>query len=104
MLRELLDNAMIYSPSGTSIEIRARRDGRTAEVQIVDRGVGISKNDLHRIFERFVRGSNASRYDPNGAGIGLFIARGIIERFGGKIFAESREGEGTTITIRLLLR
>jgi signal transduction histidine kinase len=104
VLRELLDNAMIYSPSGTSIEIRARRDGRTAEVQIVDRGVGISKNDLHRIFERFVRGSNASRYDPNGAGIGLFIARGIIERFGGKIFAESREGEGTTITIRLLLR
>lgn len=104
VLRELLDNAMIYSPKGGAITVRGRVHGRMAEVTVYDQGAGIPHVDLVRIFERFARGSNAGHYDPNGTGIGLFIAKGIVERFGGRISAESGEGKGATITFSLPLR
>ncbi|MDD5751645.1 MAG: HAMP domain-containing sensor histidine kinase [Candidatus Peribacteraceae bacterium] len=104
VLRELLDNAMIYSSKGGVITVRGRVHGGMAEVSIHDEGAGIPHGDLVRIFERFTRGSNAGHYDPNGTGIGLFIAKGIVERFGGRISAESGEGKGATITFSLPLR
>jgi signal transduction histidine kinase len=101
VLRELLDNAAIYSPEGGTIQIRAHRSDRHVEVSVEDRGVGIPPEDLPRIFERFCRGSNAGRYDPNGTGIGLYITKGIVERFGGRISVQSTEGKGTTVTFTL---
>lgn len=101
VLRELLDNAMIYSPKNGVIELKTSRTNHHVEVSVTDHGVGILREDISRIFERFSRGSNAGKFDPNGTGIGLYIARGIVERFGGRIAAESTEGKGTTMTFTL---
>lgn len=101
IVRELLDNAILYSPMGGTITVMARRHLASVELQVIDHGCGIPSQDLPRIFERFSRGSNAYTIDPNGTGIGLYIARGIIERFGGRIWAESIEGKGTTIAFVL---
>jgi len=103
VLRELLDNAMVYSPKDGVITVRVLRHNRSVEVSVQDRGAGIPREDLSRMFERFSRGSNAGKFDPNGTGVGLYIAKGIIERFGGKISMYSTEGEGTTITFTLPL-
>jgi signal transduction histidine kinase len=101
VLRELLDNAMVYSPKSGVIRIHVRSRNKHVEVQVADQGAGIPAEDLPRVFERFSRGSNAGKFDPNGTGVGLYIAKGIIERFGGKISLHSVEGEGTTITFTL---
>lgn len=101
VLRELLDNAMVYSPKEGVISIDVHRRNKHVEVQVTDQGAGIPPEDLPRMFERFSRASNAGKFDPNGTGVGLYIAKGIIERFGGKIGATSVEGEGTTITFSL---
>jgi len=101
VLRELLDNAMVYSPQNGVVSMRVHRHNKLVEVQVSDQGAGISSEDLPRVFERFSRGSNAGKYDPNGTGVGLYIAKGIIERFGGKIAVRSVEGKGTTITFSL---
>ncbi len=101
VLREILDNAMLYSPQNGVIRIQVRRHNRHVEVQVSDQGTGIPVADLPRIFERFSRGSNAGKYDPNGTGVGLYISKGIIERFGGKIAVDSAEGKGTMITFSL---
>lgn len=101
VLRELLDNAMVYSPQNGVIAVRAQRHNASVEVSVSDHGAGIPSEDHSRIFERFSRGSNAGKYDPNGTGVGLYIAKGIIERFDGKISMHSVEGKGTTITFTL---
>ena len=101
VIRELLDNAMIYSPKGGVIAISGHAHGKMAELAVQDHGTGIPHADLQRVFERFSRGSNAGHYDPNGTGIGLYIAKGIVERFGGRIAVESTEGKGTRIAFML---
>jgi len=101
VLRELLDNAMVYSPKNGVIAIRVQRHGKHVEVRVIDQGAGIPSHDLSRMFERFSRGSNAGKFDPNGTGVGLYITKGIIERFGGKIAVDSVEGKGATITFTL---
>ncbi|MDD4628439.1 MAG: HAMP domain-containing sensor histidine kinase [Candidatus Peribacteraceae bacterium] len=103
VIRELLDNAMTYSPNGGNITMNAERRGKVVEIRVIDQGCGISKEDLTRVFQRFARGTHAGEYDPNGTGIGLYIARGIIERFGGEIHIRSTEGKGATIVITLPL-
>lgn len=101
VLRELLDNAMTYSPRSGVITVEAHRHGKHVKVRVIDHGAGIPHGDLVRMFERFSRGSNAGRFDPNGTGVGLYIAKGIIERFGGRISVHSTEGEGATIAFTL---
>ncbi|MDD5623809.1 MAG: HAMP domain-containing sensor histidine kinase [Candidatus Peribacteraceae bacterium] len=104
VLREVLDNAITYSPTNGTIAVHGHRHLHHVEIRVVDSGSGIPKDDMSRIFHQFARGSNSSKYDPNGTGVGLYIARGIVERCGGSIHAESEEGRGTTITITLPLR
>jgi len=103
VMRELLDNAMTYSPNNGTITVGAAKQGKTVEVRVSDQGCGIAKEDLSRIFERFARGTHAGAFDPNGTGIGLYIARGIIKRFGGEIRVQSVEGKGATIVFTLPL-
>jgi len=103
VMRELLDNAMTYSPNGGVITVKAGKKAKVVEVRVSDQGCGITKEDQSRIFERFARGTHAGEFDPNGTGIGLYIARGIIERFGGKIHALGTEGKGATILFTLPL-
>ena len=93
----LIDNAIKYTPSGGKIEIRIRKIRRNVELRIEDTGMGIPKEDVDRIFDRFYR-SQKSR-ETAGTGLGLAIAAWIVEHHHGKIHVESLMGQGTTFII-----
>lgn len=102
-LGNLLDNAIKYSPDGPKISIKLRPAGfNKADIFVRDKGVGVARGDLKRIFKRFYRVPNESREAVKGTGLGLPIVRSIVERHGGRVSAESRgEGKGTTFMIQL---
>jgi two-component system OmpR family sensor kinase len=95
----LVDNARKYSEPGDTIVVRVRRDADVAMIEVADSGPGIPPEHMDHIFERFYR-ADASR-TTRGAGLGLAIARGIVERHGGTISVESTPGHGATFTVRL---
>jgi signal transduction histidine kinase len=100
VLANLLDNAVKYSPDGGSIDVRLRREGEWAAIDVIDRGIGIPDDDQRRIFERFQRASNVEQR-IGGTGIGLASAWHILDSHGGTITVQSQEGSGTTFTVRL---
>lgn len=102
VLANLLSNAIKYSPSGGTIEVRVLQDADTAVLSVADEGIGIPAADLPHVFDRFRRGENAAGKIP-GTGIGLTAVREIVERHGGSITAENRDGNGAVFTVRLPL-
>ncbi len=100
----LLDNAVKYTPAGGSVTVACRRQAGQAVLTVADTGAGIPPDDVPRIFDRFFRGDRARSRGEDGAGLGLAIARWIVESHGGKIRAESAVGAGTTITVTLPVR
>ena len=103
LLLILIDNAIKYTPAGGPIDIALRRRRGFVEFRIRDAGIGIAKEELLRVFERFYRADPARRRDPGGTGLGLSIARWIAMQHGGSIELVSTEGEGTTATVELPL-
>lgn len=103
LLLILLDNALKYTPSDGQVTLGLRRDGTTAEVTVLDTGIGIGPGDLPLVFERFYRADPGRARDPGGTGLGLPIARWIAEQHGGEIALESAPGRGTTAVVRLPL-
>ncbi len=101
VLDEVLMNALSYSPEGETIFIRAKAQRKFVQIEVEDRGCGIPEDDIDHVFEEFRRGSNAAKCQPVGNGIGLFVAKGIIETVGGKIWLKTQEGKGTTVFIKL---
>ncbi len=91
----LLRNAVNYSPRGGPITVEARREGQEVVVGVEDRGIGVPEDQMERIFERFSRADNRDAKTVYGHGLGLYIARGIVERLGGRIWVESRIGQGS---------
>jgi signal transduction histidine kinase len=81
--------------------LAARDAGSEVEVSVVDSGEGISTGDLPRVFDRFFRGDPARSRDRGGAGLGLTIARGIVEAHGGRIWIESTPGQGSRFSFTL---
>ncbi len=101
VLRNLLDNAVKYSPNGGLILVRGEVRPRDVVVSLADQGVGIAPEDLIPLFEKYFRAaSSGSPYVP-GAGLGLPIARAIVEAHGGRIWVESKTGQGTTLYFSL---
>lgn len=98
----LLDNALRYAPAGT-VDVSIADDGTDAVLRVEDDGIGIALSELPHVFERFYRGDAARRLDASGSGLGLPIARWIVERHGGQIRIESRPSHGTLVTVRLPL-
>jgi signal transduction histidine kinase len=94
----LLSNAVKYSPEGGPIEVDARLEDEIV-VAVTDRGIGIPKQDLDRLFERYHRGSNVSGIV--GTGLGLYLVKMVVDLHGGSVVVESSEGEGSRFTVRL---
>ena len=97
----LLDNAARYTPDGGSVTASLRVEQQVAVVTISDTGIGIEEEDRERLFERLHRGSAARRLRPSGTGLGLPIARWIVESHGGTIELVPRPEGGTTAAVRL---
>lgn len=101
VLRRIIENALEFSRADTAVRVRAMGDGRWLGFDVSDAGCGIPSKDLPRLFEKYRRASNATNMKPDGNGLGLYIARGILEIMGGDIHIESTEGQGTTVSIRV---
>lgn len=100
VLVNLLENAAAYSEEATKIVVAARRTNGDLEVSVSDQGAGIPQEELGRVFDKFYRGSQKRRR-PGGTGLGLAICKSIILAHGGRIWAESQFGCGTTFYCRL---
>ncbi len=102
-IRNLLANAVAYSPEGTRVAIEARVTGSMVEIMVKDQGIGIPTNDLDRIFERFYRVDPARSRVTGGTGLGLSIVKHVCQNHGGECTAWSEVGVGSTFTLRLPL-
>lgn len=101
VIDNIISNAMKYSPDGGNIRFGFTAHDHMIRVMISDEGMGIPKENVGRIFDRFYRVDRARARSMGGTGLGLAIAREMIEAHGGKIWAESEEGQGTTIFFTL---
>ena len=101
VLRNLLENAINYSPEDGEIAITVNHQDGAVEIAVSDRGPGIPETDLSRIFERFYRVDRSRTRDPGGTGLGLSIAKHLVELHGGRVFARNRDGGGATVVVRL---
>lgn len=101
VLRNLLDNAITYSPEGEDIFIQGKDMEDRVKLSITDNGPGIPEGDLQRVFDRFYRVDQSRSRETGGTGLGLTIAREIIQAHGGQIEVESDSGEGTTFSFYL---
>jgi signal transduction histidine kinase len=100
----LIENAVKYTPEGGSVRVRLADAGGYATVSIADSGMGISKDDLQHIFDRFWRADKVRSRGMGGAGLGLSIARWIVDRHGATLDVQSEPGQGSTFVVKLPLR
>lgn len=104
VLRNLLDNAVKYSPQGGLVVVRGELRESEAVISVADQGIGIAPEHLNRLFEKFFRVKSGLGRHVVGSGLGLPIARNIVESHGGRIWAESQVGQGSTFNFTLPLR
>lgn len=102
-VRNLVENAINYSPDGTRVAIALKERDGLAEISISDQGVGIAEKEVERIFERFYRVDPARSRATGGTGLGLSIVKHVVTNHGGDVSVWSVEGAGSTFTIRLPL-
>lgn len=101
VLWALLDNAVKYSPDRSPIDVHVAPDEGRLAVSVRDRGAGMDEEDRTHAFDQFYRSGRARKLAPDGSGVGLYAARGLMEAMGGSIDVASELGSGTSITIRL---
>jgi signal transduction histidine kinase len=104
VLRNLLDNAVKYSPQGGLVVVRGEVREDEVVISVADQGVGIAPEHLNRLFEKFFRVESGLGRHVVGSGLGLPIAQTIVESHGGRIWAESQVGQGTTLYFTLPLK
>ena len=97
----LLDNAVTHTPEGGGVTVSAQASAHAVEVQVADTGPGIAPEDLPRVFDRFYRADPSRSRSTGGTGLGLTIARRLVEAHGGTIDVESMVGRGSRFVIRL---
>jgi heavy metal sensor kinase len=101
LLLVLLDNAIKFTPPGGRVDVQLANDPRGATFTVRDTGIGIAADALPHVFERFYRADLARSRETEGAGLGLALAKWIVDRHGGSIEVASRPGQGATFTVRL---
>ena len=103
VLHNLIDNALKYSPQDAAVDVVTRREGVSAVLEVLDRGLGLPVGEEERIFERFYRAPPLRESAVPGVGIGLAVCRGLVEAHGGSLTAHSRTGGGTVFRVLLPL-
>lgn len=104
VFENLLSNAVKYTLKGGKIEINCHKDEDAVVFEIKDNGVGIPFSQQDQVFSKFFRSSNVVRYQTEGTGLGLYIAKSIVEQTGGKMWFESEENVGTTFSFTLPIK
>jgi PAS domain S-box-containing protein len=102
--RNMIANSIKYSLDGTDISIKITQDGDNMLSEISDSGLGIPEKDKENIFKKFYRGSNAVDTETDGSGLGLYLAKSVIESSGGKVWFESEQKKGTTFWFTLPIK
>ncbi|MGH7218355.1 MAG: GAF domain-containing sensor histidine kinase [Candidatus Microsaccharimonas sp.] len=95
------DNAIYYSKEKSKITVTLQKSGNSVVFKVIDTGIGVPKAEQVRLFHKFFRAENARRVRPDGTGVGLFLAKKVIDDHGGSIIFESKEGKGSTFGFRL---
>jgi signal transduction histidine kinase len=101
ILESFLSNAVHYSRPGSEVICGVKKNGTEVIFSIQDSGIGIPESEKGQVFERFQRASNAKRHKPDGTGLGLYIARRVADKIGGRVWCESEEGKGSTFYLAL---
>ena len=104
VIMNFADNAIYYSREGSTIEINLSVENNEAIYTVKDTGIGVPENEREQLFTKFYRASNAKRQRPDGTGVGLFLAKKIVDSHGGRIIFESVEGKGSTFGFRLPIK
>lgn len=101
VIDNLIDNAVKYTPQGGRVGVRVAVIDKQAKISVSDTGIGIPKTQTHRMFSKFFRAQNAQLRQTSGTGLGLYVSKNIVEKHGGTLTFESKEGEATVFTITL---
>lgn len=101
VIGNILDNAVRFSPQGRQVMVVLKEQDGEYLVSITDQGIGVSPEYIDHIFERFYRVRNVASRQYSGIGLGLFVARAIVEAHGGRIWVSSNEGLGSTFSFTL---
>lgn len=101
IMGNLIDNAIKYTPAGGSIYVNVLGDGDRVLINVTDTGMGISSDDLQHIFQKFYRSDNSDTRTIGGTGLGLYLVKQRVEAMGGRVWAESAFGEGSTFYVSL---
>lgn len=101
VLVNLIDNALRHTPAGGEVRVDLAQHGGRIELAVTDTGEGIAPDDQRRVFDRFYRAEKSRSRDTGGAGLGLAIARGLVEAQGGNIDVDSEPGKGARFVVRL---
>lgn len=103
VLTNLVDNACKYTPSGGTVTVLAKVENKALLIEVKDTGIGIPEEDKDRVFAKFFRAANALSFHPDGSGLGLYVAKNIVEQHGGRIWFMSEHNTGTTFYMTLPL-
>lgn len=101
VLRNLIDNALKYSPIGSSVSIQTRDLGESVQILVQDEGPGLSAEEVESVFHRFYRANNEATRSVSGSGLGLYLSRFFIQAMGGTLTVKSTPGEGSTFIVTL---
>ena len=104
VIDNLLENAVKYSPEGTEVKVTVERQPAELLISVTDQGRGIPANELENVFNRMYRLEQRLAKDPGGLGLGLSLCKALVEAHGGRIWAESKLGRGSTFYFTLPVR
>ena len=96
VIMNFVDNAIYYSHSGGQVKVELKEDKSSIYFRVIDSGIGVPKADVPKLFSKFYRASNARKARPDGTGLGLFMAKKVIDAQGGHLLFETEEGQGST--------
>ncbi|MBI3342013.1 HAMP domain-containing histidine kinase, partial [Candidatus Curtissbacteria bacterium] len=100
----VLSNALKYSETKGDVEIGLDREGKTIQISVVDDGIGIPEKEIGMVFDKFFRASNAAKHAEEGTGLGLYVVKSYVQRWGGTVVIDSTEGHGTRVIINLPIK